>query len=586
MTYGIDKTFNVLVPIEQWENNKTGPNAGGVYTLDDPQHPSVPSPEPWDSNRRYGKGDRAFAGTGYPTLYESLQYDNLNNTPASSPTWWKVSDFEDYYVWSSSVSYAVGQRVRIASVIYESVQAANLNKSPLTKANIGTWWIVYSRENLLKALDNSLSTATVASGKTLDYFVSFIDRKINTIAISKLDEGEVFIAKIAKNYSGIFRNRFFSSEYLDRFYIALSGSVFTGERQKGPWGAYTAYELQEGTNNGEHRIDPGVAGALTAGLAYTFSVYLKRWSGARNARLRILGPSNTVQGEARFDLGAGTFTLVSGASAAITPAGNGWYRCAVSIASATALANNIANTRILFEDEAGNVSYQGSGSNVLLIGRLQMEQASAASAYQITDCIYNICGDIVSTHVINTSHLTVLSDWFLSAGDVNDKGVWIDAPPAVAGAAPGQFTAIFDDITADDDYTLQVVIHSYKGPAKAGEFVAGNSYPVGRSTLPVKLGLIDFSQTERNDFGDFNFGATALVKRGSVETVEITIHIEADEAMWVRGLLNAIRATPFMIYDTERRNGWGITTFGIWRDFDIEILAPNAAMLRLKMESL
>jgi hypothetical protein len=580
MTYGIDKTFNVLVPIETYNNQNDG-----LFL----RSSSVPIPGPWSSANRYRKGDRVFAGTNNLTLYESLQYNNSNKTPASSPTWWKLSDFEDYPLWSSTIHYGVGDRVYLnvsdnaQYTVYESVLPNNNNKLPTT--HVGTWWILVSKINRAKILDNSLSTKTIASGKTMDYAFSLYNRTINSIAIAGLEEGEVFIAKIEKRQGPApWRNLFIQSEYIDQNYDAVSGSVFTGERQKGPWGAYTAYELQEETDNGEHMIDPGLSGGLTAGLAYTFSVYLKRWSGARNARLRILGPSNTVQGEARFNLGAGTFALVSGASAAITSVGNGWYRCAVSIASATALAGFVPNTRILFEDEAGNVSYTGTGA-ILLIAGLQMEQASAASAYQIRSDTFD-GGDIVSTHVINTSHLTVLSDWFLSAGDVNDKGVWIDAPPAVAGAAPGQFTAIFDDITADDDYTLQVVIHSYKGPAKAGEFVAGNSYPVGRSTLPVKLGLIDFSQTERNDFGDFNFGATALVKRGSVETVEITIHIEADEAMWVRGLLNAIRATPFMIYDTERRNGWGITTFGIWRDFDIEILAPNAAMLRLKMESL
>jgi hypothetical protein len=581
MTYGIDKTFNVLVPIETATASSDG------VTLN---WSSVQVPVNWSSTRRYLKGDRVFAGTNNLTLYESQQDDNLNNTPASDPFFWKVSDFEDYPLWSSSVTYGLGARVyrdlygQSQWTIYESVQAHNNNKIPET--HTGTWWIVVSKINSAKVFDNSLSTKAIASKKTMDYLLGLRNRTINTIAISGLDEGEVFIGKIEKRKSPTpLRNLFLNSEYFDSDYLARSGSAFTGERQKGPWGAYTAYEWREDISNGQHSIDPNPSHGLDGGVAYTFSVYLKRWSGARNARLRILGPSNTVQGEARFNLGAGTFTLVSGASAAITPVGNGWYRCAVSIASATFMINSAAITRILFEDEAGNVSYTGDGA-ILLVAGLQIEKASAASAYQIKGNFGGGDGDIVSTHVINTWHLTVLSDWFLSAGDVNDKGVWIDAPPAVAGAAPGQFTAIFDDITADDDYWLQVVIHSYKGPAKAGEFVAGNSYPVGRSTLPVKLGLIDFSQTERNDFGDFNFGATALVKRGSVETVEITIHIEADEAMWVRGLLNAIRATPFMIYDTERRNGWGITTFGIWRDFDIEILAPNAAMLRLKMESL
>ena len=65
----------------------------------------------------------------------------------------------DYSAWSGATTYALGARVIIVSThkIYESLQASNLNKDPLTQP---LWWVEVSPTNRWSCLDTSVTTQT------------------------------------------------------------------------------------------------------------------------------------------------------------------------------------------------------------------------------------------------------------------------------------------------------------------------------------------------------------------------------------------------------------------------------------------
>jgi len=69
----------------------------------------------------------------------------------------------DYAAWASATTYAIGARVILTSThkIYESLQATNLNNPPATSP---TWWIEVSPTNRWKCFDTSNSTRTVTAG--------------------------------------------------------------------------------------------------------------------------------------------------------------------------------------------------------------------------------------------------------------------------------------------------------------------------------------------------------------------------------------------------------------------------------------
>lgn len=68
----------------------------------------------------------------------------------------------EYAAWSAATTYAAGDRVIVVSAhkVYESLQATNLNRDPVTET---TWWIEVSPTNQWKAFDLSSSTRTAQS---------------------------------------------------------------------------------------------------------------------------------------------------------------------------------------------------------------------------------------------------------------------------------------------------------------------------------------------------------------------------------------------------------------------------------------
>lgn len=76
----------------------------------------------------------------------------------------------DYAAWSSSSTYGLGDRVIQTSThkIYESLQAANTNKDPVTNP---TWWIEVSPTNRWKVFDTSNSTQT-AQATSMSYRIT------------------------------------------------------------------------------------------------------------------------------------------------------------------------------------------------------------------------------------------------------------------------------------------------------------------------------------------------------------------------------------------------------------------------------
>lgn len=89
----------------------------------------------------------------------------------------------DHAAWNSGTTYAAGDRVILVSThkIYESLQAANTNKNPVTEFD---WWIEVSPTNKWKCFDTSSTTQTLATGISppiISYDFEF-NQAINTVA--------------------------------------------------------------------------------------------------------------------------------------------------------------------------------------------------------------------------------------------------------------------------------------------------------------------------------------------------------------------------------------------------------------------
>lgn len=89
----------------------------------------------------------------------------------------------DYSAWSSATTYALGSRVIIVAThkIYESLQASNLNKDPLTQP---LWWIEVSPTNRWACLDTSVTTQTKRA-TSISYTLT-PNQAVNALAVLNL----------------------------------------------------------------------------------------------------------------------------------------------------------------------------------------------------------------------------------------------------------------------------------------------------------------------------------------------------------------------------------------------------------------
>ena len=174
-------------------------------------------------------------------------------------------------------------------------------------------------------------------------------------------------------YSEEFNNSYWIKRGINAF---GSGSVANTTATLDPLGGNTADFIQESTANSVHGVDNN--GITLPASTFVHSVYVKAatrtWAYVRLADAAGKG--------AYFNLSNGTIgTVEAGISAAIAAAGNGWYRCSVSITTTAGLW--FPFTGAASGDNQG--SYTGDGTSGIYIWGADLRPANigaAVPAYQ------------------------------------------------------------------------------------------------------------------------------------------------------------------------------------------------------------
>lgn len=105
-----------------------------------------------------------------------------------------------YSAWSSVTTYALDARVYLASThkVYQSLQAGNLNKDPLTQP---LWWVEVESTNRWKMFDLSSSTAT--SIGTTAYYEITPGQAVNSIALLNFSGLSTIRIRLTDAYFGV-----------------------------------------------------------------------------------------------------------------------------------------------------------------------------------------------------------------------------------------------------------------------------------------------------------------------------------------------------------------------------------------------
>ena len=239
-----------------------------------------------------------------------------------------------------------------------------------------------------------------------------------------------------------------------------------------PDGTQNADKLIEDTNPNSHQIRQDVT---TTAVATTFSVFVKAAERSWVA-LAFTDSSNTIR-VTYFDVGTGAIgTVGANTTASIRDAGNGWWRCAITLSAAFAGANNL---RIQLATGNNGNSYTGDGTSGIYIWGAQLEAGAFATSYiPTTSAALTRNADVVTITGTN------FSDWW----QASKGGVLVRARPGtVSGTRPW---VQFDDGTADNiialrgvntDPQLYIKATTDQATIDAGTIAANTSYRLAGS---------------------------------------------------------------------------------------------------------
>jgi len=228
------------------------------------------------------------------------------------------------------------------------------------------------------------------------------------------------------------------SEQFDNAAWTGFSTTITANATTAPSGVTTADKLVESAGAAFHAFytTASPTGSVTGN--YTFSVYAK--VGERRYISMDMGDyaNGTV-----FDLQTGTVTGTNTTyTAAITPAGNGWYRCSVSrnFTVATSLFPQI----LLSTSATVPNSYTGDGTSGVFIWGAQMEAGAFATSY-----IPTVASSVTRSADAASMTGTNFSSWFNAS-----EGTFISGVQKLSPAATATFA--YEALGASSSFSMRV----------------------------------------------------------------------------------------------------------------------------------
>lgn len=280
-----------------------------------------------------------------------------------------------------------------------------------------------------------------------------------------------------------------------------------------PLGQLTADALIDTAVNETHYFNQSV-GAQIPGLIYTFSCYMKK--GSKNYGYLLLTPTtawavagtNTVY----FDLlnGAVYGSVPAGVTAAIVDAGNGWYRCSITMQCITTTS---ASIRLGSSLTGASETYTGAGDTAIYVWGAQFEVGRTATAY------------LATTSLIATDYN---DSWFTA-----ELGSCIADVYREQVVPSGEFPVVFDmrysTFVMQMGYLIDTVAscYSFVGSVQAEMYPTINIEPATgvrykRRKIGLKFAKNDYAMVANGDAistdtsGDPSFSA-AILTFGSVQ---------------------------------------------------------------------
>lgn len=120
------------------------------------------------------------------------------------------------------------------------------------------------------------------------------------------------------------------------------------------------------------------------------------------------------------------------------------------------------------------------------------------------------------------------------------------------------------DIPAYGEAVLAITIRGAVSTS-VGVLVAGISADLGHTQSKPKLGIVDYSRKEPDDFGNF-----VIVKRKYSKKMSVTVMLKSSEVDGLVNILSQYRATPLVWVGADSLYT-SLIVYGFYKDFDVSI---------------
>lgn len=319
------------------------------------------------------------------------------------------------------------------------------------------------------------------------------------------------------------------SEQFDNAAWTKSNSTVTANATTSPDGTVDADKIVETATTAAFSAVQAPTMALST--SHTFSCYMK-------AAERSFGVMNIFTGTAScwtwFDLSSGTVaTLGAGATATITPARDGWYRCTLTIATA---ASGTPNVAIWPAATNGVLSYAGTAGSGIFVWGAQLEAGAFATSYIPT--VASQVTRTADTALIQAPNFapwyrqnagTIVAEWALNHANATGRYIVKGSSPTV-GAGVGPW------------------VNSNGIDTRA--WVGGTSITVGNASLTAP-NKVAFGYSPLNNAASLN-GASAVANTTATAPADVNLlEIGGSGASQLNGHIRSIRYYPVRLSDAQ-----------------------------------
>lgn len=316
----------------------------------------------------------------------------------------------------------------------------------------------------------------------------------------------------------------------------VSNATISSNVTLSPDGTNNADKLLDNANPAQHFVYQSAVKAASS-ITYTLTSYMKSAEYTRSRLFLHDGAGNGFQAD--YNLAAGTAgaavttgTGWSAGSSAITPAGNGWYRCVITATSNTAVS---VESRINVLDAAGNANFTGTGTSGIFIWGAQLEAGAFATSY-----IPTIASTVTRSADVATITGSLFSQWY------NQQTGSFIAEWAINNAnSTGRYIVKAFSPSVAQGYGLWLNSNSIDTRA----WIGATSITAGNASLST-ANKAAFGYRAGDNAASVN-GAVAVASSATGPTDATYLEIGSAGASYFNGWLRSIRYVPVRAADFQ-----------------------------------